>query len=107
MARFFGKVGYAIAVETAPGVYSEQITERDYYGDEQRVQRRLENSGNLNDNVTTSTTISIVADGFAYENIFAIRYVEWAGAKWKVTIVDIKRPRLILNLGGVYNAQSS
>lgn len=103
MGRFFGNVGYAHAVETSPGVYSETFTEKPYYGDEVRVLRRLESSGNLNDNVTTSTAISIVADAYAYENIFAIRYVDWAGAKWKVSIVEIQRPRLVLNLGGLYN----
>ena len=33
MAKFYGPVGYAETVETAPGVYVEKITERMYFGD--------------------------------------------------------------------------
>jgi hypothetical protein len=33
-----------------------------------------------------------------------MRYVEFMGAKWKVSSVDAtKRPRLVLTLGGLYN----
>ena len=33
MAKWFGKIGYAETVETAPGVWVEHIVEREYYGD--------------------------------------------------------------------------
>ena len=31
MAKYYGKIGYAETVETAPGVWKEQITERNYF----------------------------------------------------------------------------
>lgn len=104
MAKFYGKIGYAITEETKPGVWVETITERAYFGDLTRVNRSLQNSGNVNDNVNISHDISIVADPFAYENFHAMRYVEYMGAKWKVSSVEVKYPRLILSVGGVYNA---
>ena len=42
MAKFYGPVGYAETVETAPGVYVEKITERMYFGDLTRNTRRLQ-----------------------------------------------------------------
>lgn len=104
MARFSGKVGYAGGnVETKPGVWVEQVIERSYYGDVIRNTRRSDNSQSVNPNISVSNSISIVADPYAIENFFAIRYVEWNGALWTVTNVEVQRPRLILELGGVYN----
>lgn len=103
MAKFYGAIGYAKQVETAPDVYDEQITERYYYGDVVKNTKRFEKGEHLNDNLNVNNTISIMADAYAEQHFFAIRYVSWMGAKWKVTNVDVQRPRLVLSLGGVYN----
>lgn len=103
MAKFFGAIGYAETKETAPDVWEEAIVERNYYGDVIRNTRRLENSGNLNDNIVVDNLISVVADAYAEKNFFAIRYVKWMGVPWKVTKVEVLRPRLILTMGDVYN----
>ena len=102
MARFYGEVGYGIP-ENVDGVVTDHIIKMNYYGDVRRNYRRAENGESINDNINVSNTISIMADAFAYAHFFAIRYVEWMGAKWKVTGVEINRPRLILTVGGVYN----
>lgn len=103
--KYCGKIGFAMGdEESAPGVWTEQITERTYYGDLIRNTRRLQSSGNQNDNILISNEISIIADPFAYENFHAIRYAMYMGTKWKVTNVDVQRPRLTLSLGEVYNA---
>lgn len=104
MAKYCGTVGFVITSEIRPGVWKEVSQERTYYGDLTRNTRKLQSSGNLNDNVTISNELSIVADPFANENFHAIRYVEFMAAKWKVTSVDVQYPRLILALGEVYNA---
>ena len=105
MAKWFGKVGYAALVETRPGVWEEQITERKYYGDVIRNIRNLASSGDLNDDINISNEISIVADPFANQNFHLMRYVEFMGAKWKVSKVDVQYPRLNLSVGGVYNGE--
>lgn len=107
MAKFFGKVGYAETKETAPGVWTEEIVPREYYGDMTKTTRRWDNSDTLNDNLVFSNSLSIVADAYALENFSAIRYVEWGDAKWKVTTVEVSPPRLILTFGGVYNGDES
>ena len=103
MNKFYGKIGYAISEETVPGVWVERIVERPYYGDVIRNIRRLQSSENLNDNINISNEISIVADAFANQNFHSMRYVEYMGTKWKVSSIEVKYPRLILSIGGVYN----
>ena len=103
MAKFFGKVGYCETVETSPGVWTEQISEREYFGDVIRNHKRIQNSEHLNDNLDVTNQISIVADPFAYSHFHAMRYVDWMGAKWKITDVEVEYPRLLLSMGGVYN----
>lgn len=107
MARFFGTVGYAETVETKPGVWEEQITERQYTGDVLHNSRKWVGSEYLNDNLEVSNRISIVADPFAYQNFQSIRFVEWMGTRWKVPTVEVERPRLILSIGGVYNGDKA
>lgn len=101
--RFFGEVGYGESTETSPGVWEFVITERNYRGDVVRNTRRLESGETLNDNILVNNSISIVADDHANEHFFKIKYVVWQGIRWTVSSVEVKPPRLILNLGGVYN----
>lgn len=103
MAKFYGAVGYGVTVDKGDGVWDQTITERLYYGDVLRNTRKWEKGEHLNDNLNVANSISIVADAYAYEHFFAIRYVEWMGTKWKVSDVEVDRPRLILTIGGVYN----
>lgn len=105
MAKFAGTVGFALVKD--PGddndVWVEETSERFYRGDIIRNVRRWENGASVNDNVVLNNQISIIADGFCLEHYGAVRYVVMGGVKWKVTSVDLQRPRLILTLGDVYN----
>lgn len=103
MAKFHGEIGYGETVEKAPGVWEDVITERSYFGDIIRNSRQLREGEEINNDLSVSNSISIVADAYANEHFFAIRYVKWAGTLWKVSNVEVQSPRLILRLGGVYN----
>mgnify|MGYP004726461641 FL=1 len=103
MAKYCGKIGYAVSEETSPGVWEEKITEREYYGELIKNTRKLANGENLNDDITVANDVSIVADPFAMEHFNQIRYAVLYSDKWKVSDVEVKSPRLILRLGGVYN----
>ena len=105
--KFYGPIGYAETVETKPGVWEEQITERMYYGDVTRNTRRLQSSETLNDDINVANEISIVADPFARANFHRMRYVTFMGVKWKISKVEVGYPRLILTIGGVYNGKST
>ena len=104
MTRWCGVIGYAETLEIEHGVWSEEFTERKYYGDLLRNSRRLQGSQQINDDITISNQISILADPYAVQHFHAIRYAELFGTKWKVSSVEVQYPRLILELGGIYNA---
>ena len=105
MARFHGSVGYGEQVEKPPGsgVWVDEIVEYSYFGDVVRNTRSLREGEHLNNDLTVGNSINIVADAYAHEHFFAIRYVKWAGALWTVTEVEVLSPRLLLRLGGIYN----
>lgn len=107
MAKWFGKIGYAETVETAPGVWKEQITVRDYYGDLTRNTRRLQSADKVNDDLNISNELSIVSDPYAIKNFHSMRYAEFMGAKWKISDVEVLYPRLKLTLGGLYNGEQA
>lgn len=102
--KYYGKIGFGFAnVETAPGVFDTEIVEKTYRGDVLRNSKRFEASEYRNDDLNVSNEFSIVADAFAYQNFQSIRYITYMGAKWKVNNVEVRHPRLILTVGGVYN----
>lgn len=103
MSKWFGRIGFATeAEETEPSVYREEIIERDFYGDLLENNRRLQSGDRVNDDITVSNQLSIVADPFAQEHFYAMRYATLYGGKWKITDVKVSWPRLILTLGGLY-----
>lgn len=103
MPKFYGSIGYAISKETAPGVWVEDIVEHKYSGDVYRNTRKLQSGNRVNDSIDISNEISILSDPFANENFHSMRYVTYMGAKWKVSSVEVRYPRLILTVGGLYN----
>lgn len=103
MARFYGKIGFiGETAEVSPGVWSELLEARPYYGDIVRNIRRTDSRSNVNATVSVDNQISVVADAYAFDHIYAIRYVEIGSTAWEVTSVEVEHPRLVLTLGGVY-----
>lgn len=107
MPKFYGKIGFEESVESVPGVWEETITERNYYGEVVRNTRKLVASNHLNDDISINNEISIIADPYAKDHFHSMRYVEFLGTTWEVTSVEVQYPRLILSLGGVYNAKQT
>jgi hypothetical protein len=109
--RFHGAVGYASNVETSPGAWTEVITEMQYTGDVLRNSRRLESVSaeppKTNADLSLSNSFSIMADDQAYNNFNDMRYVQWNGSYWKITDVEVRRPRLILTVGGIWDGNKA
>ena len=104
MNRWYGKIGFAEQVETAQSVWTEKITERTYRGDILRNTRRLQDSQQINSNISISNQISVVGDSYIRDHFVDMRWVEFMGAKWKTTEVDASQaPRLIITLGELWN----
>lgn len=108
--KFAGRIGFwEKDREIKPGVYRPGIVEKTYIGDVLRNVRRFQNAENQqNDNLVVSNRISIFSDLYMRNNWSSIKYVLWNQVKWKVTSVDIgSYPRVILDLGGVYNGEET
>jgi hypothetical protein len=103
MAKYSGMIGYAIQSETAPGVWEDQIVEKSYRGDIILNQQRWQQSEGANDNLNLDNSISVIADLYAYSNIGFMKYIVMNGKKWKITSLAINRPRIVLQIGGLYN----
>jgi len=103
MPKFFGAIGFGVMTETAPGVYSEDITEINYSIDIFRNTVKQESSGEINRDMNISNKLSFVADDFALSNINNMKYVIWMGSKWTVNSISVEPPRLVLQIGGLYN----
>jgi hypothetical protein len=96
-------IGYVTTEETKPGVWTPVIVEKRYAAEITKNVLAVKTAG-VNDDITMNNVISIVADPFAYNNLKSIRYATYMGVKWKVTNIEVERPRLILTVGGEYNA---
>jgi hypothetical protein len=103
MAKFCGLIGYVVTKETEPGIFEEQVVENQYYGDIIRNSRKLRSAAKVNDDITISNQVSIIADPFANHHFHEMRYVVIMDTKWKITDVEVQYPRLVLTIGGLYN----
>ena len=104
MPKIHCEVGYETFEDTGLGDYEPVVTKRHYKGDLITVSKSFNQNEGINDDLRVSNRISLIADAYAYDHFFGIVYVYWAGQRWKVSNVTVERPRLILTLGGVYNA---
>lgn len=105
MARFSGKIGFVRTIETEPGIWEPDITERSYFGDIVRNISNFQSNESVNENISLNNSISIVADPFATNNFQYMRYVTYAETKWRITNAEVEFPRIILTVGGLYNEE--
>lgn len=104
--KFSGLVGYCYSVEGTgdrEGIWEDVVTERPYFGDVLQFNPRWDAGKDIHDDQRLVNKISIVADAFVWQHVADLKYVQWNGTKWKVTAVEVLRPRLILTLGGVWH----
>ncbi len=107
MAKFSGVIGFEEPRETMPGVFEPEVTERAYRGDILRSSRRIESNEQINDNINISNQFSIIADQYAYNHVYCMKYLVYGGTKWRITDVEIQYPRLTLSVGGLYNGNQN
>lgn len=105
MARFYGKIGFAINEEIKPGVYAERYEERYYKGELLKRNRQWEPTEYLNDRLNITNEISIISDSFSITNFGVMRYVRFNKQTFEITsaTIDTERHRIILSLGGIFN----
>jgi hypothetical protein len=109
MAKFYGIIGYGDSIEdpAGSGVWIDDITEISYFGNVVRNTAKFDKGENLNNDISVGNSISVIADQYAIDHFFKIKYVSWVGVLWTVTNVEVQSPRLILSIGSVYNGPTA
>ncbi len=107
MSRFYGAIGYAITVETRPGIYEEQYVEKMYKGDVIQNRPRWESNSQVNSDININNEISIIADSFASSNFSTMRYIIWKGQAFNISAATINPDthRIQISVGGVFNGE--
>lgn len=100
--KWYGQIGYRDCVEVEPGVWEEQITEVNKYGDILRNYSSNQQGTKINDDISVSNQISILADPYLLKSFHKIIYITFGGTKWRVSNIEVQYPRLIVTLGSVY-----
>lgn len=106
--KFHGIIGYDLTVEREdePGVFDPSFVEKVATGDVLDLSTRWQaDKDSSNDDIVLNKRISIMMDPFVSQNFSQIRYVRYMGTNWRVESATPQYPRIILNLGGVYNGK--
>jgi len=104
MAKWYGQIGFCIPKETDVDVWTEEIIEHSYYGDVIRNTRSNYDNSQINTGFNVSNRISFVADPYARENFYRMKYITFMGTKWTITSAEIEDyPRIVVNLGGLWH----
>jgi hypothetical protein len=103
MSKFAGLVGYVTQEESAPGVWTQVDKTSKMKGDIIRQSSSSQNGDKINSDVALSHRVSLLGDSYAFNNYFAIKWIQIDGRKWQVTSVELQRPRIILTVGGLWN----
>lgn len=105
MAKWYGQIGFEITRETDVDVWTEDIIERSYYGDILKNSKSAYSPNEINEGFNISNRISFIADPYAKENMYRMKYATFMGTRWKITSVDVDFPRLTISLGGIWNGE--
>lgn len=100
--KWYGQIAYRDTVEVEPGVWEDTVTLVDKYGDLLRNSKSNQQGNSINDNITVSNQISVVADPYLLESFHKIIYITFMGAKWRINSVEVQYPRLLITLGSLY-----
>ena len=105
--KYCGRVGFVKYEESSPGVWRTIVTEKKYRGDVLQNRANINPSDSVSDELRLSNRISIICDSFAIENFQWIKYIEYLGTMWIVSLAEVQRPRVILTMGGVYKGEQA
>lgn len=100
--KWYGVIGFREEVEEEPGIFVPKVIPKQFYGDVIRDSWSEKQLEKINADLHISNKLSVVADQYLQNNFHKIAYVEFCGAKWTVSGVEVNYPRLLLDLGPLY-----
>lgn len=105
MAKFTGLVGYVTQEEKRPGIWSPVENPVIMRGDIIRQSSTNQNDGKVNSDISLNHRVSLLGDAYAFGNYYNIKWIEIDGRKWEVSSIEIRRPRIIVTVGGLWNGR--
>lgn len=103
MTKFAGLVGYVTQEETVPGVWSPVEKPVMMKGDVISQASSVQNDDKVNSDITLNHRVSLIGDAYSFENYYNLKWIDLNGRKWEISSVELRRPRLIVSVGGLYN----
>lgn len=100
--KWYGEIGFNEEVEEEPGVWVPKLTTKNFFGDVLNLTWSEKQAEKINTDLHIQNKLSVVADPYLRNNFQKIAYVQFEGAKWTVTSVEVGMPRLVLTLGSLY-----
>ena len=100
--KWFGNIGFKEVTEDEPGLWVPHVIPKAFYGDVVKDYAKELQANTINADLQVSNKLSVVADQYLQNNFHKIAYVEFGGAKWKVSVVEVNFPRVSLTLGSLY-----
>lgn len=102
--KYVGNIGFLSSnTEVTGGIATQPIISKRYFGEIITTSSRLQTQDKINPDVTINNSIAILLDGYLNNNLSNIVYVEFLNKKWSVSSIELRHPRVILSLGGLYN----
>lgn len=104
--RFYDDVIFVIQKEdpNAPGNWKEYRIVKPMRGEWKRLISKWTPGSKVIDDKRVNNQLEIIADSFALANFTQIRSIKWRGLEWSVNTVTLNPPRLVLEIGDLYNA---
>lgn len=103
MAKQSAKIGYVSKVKDDHNKFVNEIIERKVAVDILRNNFRMQYGEAINGTLRLSNRISFIADKYSFEHSSNLRYIVLDGQKWTISSFEITRPKIVLEIGGVYN----
>lgn len=107
--KYKGLVGFVSQGETVPGVWSPIENPKMMKGDVISLSSsngngsRIADTGKVNDDVSLNHRVSLMGDTYAFDNYLKMKWIQIGNTKFEINSVEIRRPRLIVSIGGVWN----
>lgn len=111
MTKFTGLVGYVTQEQSAPGVWSPVENPKMMRGDfisqasTNGNGSHISDTGKVNDDVSLNHRVSLLGDTYAFNNFMNLKWIQIGGKKFEISSVELRRPRLIVSVGGVYRGK--
>lgn len=101
--RYSGKLGIVQQTQTSPGIWEETVTEHDVLGTMKQRSETLATGDNVLPRASTTTSVSLLAQGVGPQDNSMLRYLTHAGKRWTITTVVDQPPRIVLYFGEEYH----